>query len=148
MRFSLICRINCLSRIILFSLLMRFSWRFSWIYRIRCYWGLSYFPYWRDFNLIYRMWAFQIIHDRPLGRADWAFVLGWRQGPGCFTGRTSSLGLASGHASPFFKPYQLPPCPCVLYAWARDVTFLVSYVISTRLLGAGLVRALSPSYFL
>ena len=28
----------------LFSLLVRFSW----IRRIRCYWGLSYFPYWWD----------------------------------------------------------------------------------------------------
>ena len=59
------------------------------------------------FSLIYRMWAFQIIHDRPLGRADWAFVLGWRQGPGCFIGCASSLGLASGPASPFFKPYKI-----------------------------------------
>ena len=63
------------------------------------------------FSLICRMWAFQIIHDQPLGRADWAFVLGWSQGPGCFIGRASSLGLASGPANPFFKPYQLPPQP-------------------------------------
>ena len=50
-------------------------------------------------------------------------------------------GLASGHASPFFKPYQLPPSPCVRRAWARAVTFLVSDVTSTCLLGAGLVKA-------
>ena len=66
----------------------------------------------------------------------------------CFIGRASSLGLASGPASPFFKPYQLPPSPCVRYAWARAVTFLVSDEISTCLLGVGLVRALSPSYVL
>ena len=44
---------------------------------------------------------------RPLGRADWAFILGWRQGLGCFIGLASSLGLASGPACLFFKPYQL-----------------------------------------
>ena len=49
------------------------------------------------------MWAF----NQPLGRADWAFILGWRQRPECFNGRASSLGLASGPASPFFKPYQM-----------------------------------------
>ena len=85
---------------------------------------------------------------RPLERADWAFVLGWRQGSRCFTGRTSSLGLASGPASLFFKPYQLPPSPCVRYTWAKAVMFLVSGAISTCLLGAGLVRALSSSYVL
>ena len=50
-------------------------------------------------------------------------------------------GLASGPASPFFKPYQLPLSPCVRRAWARAVTFLVSNVISMCLLGAGLVKA-------
>ena len=48
------------------------------------------------------MWAF----NRPLGRADWAFILGWRQRSECFNGRASSFGLASGPVSPFFKPYQ------------------------------------------
>ena len=85
---------------------------------------------------------------RPLRRADWASVLGWRQGPECFTGRASSLGLASGPANLFFKPYQLPPSPCVWYGWARAVTFLVSGAIFTCPLRAGLVRALSPSYVL
>ena len=50
-------------------------------------------------------------------------------------------GLASGPASPFFKPYQLPSSPCVRRAWARAITFLVSDAISTCLLGAGLVKA-------
>ena len=71
--------------------------------------GIILLPLLARFSLICRMWAFQIIYDRPLGRADWAFVLGWSQGPGCFIGRASSLGLVSGPASPFFKPYQLPP---------------------------------------
>ena len=94
------------------------------------------------------MWAFQIIHDRPLRRGDWAFVLGWLWGPGCFTGRISSLGLVRGSASLFFKPYQLPPSPYVWCSWERAVTFLVSGGIATYLLGAGLVRALSPSHVL
>ena len=50
-------------------------------------------------------------------------------------------GLVSGPASPFFKPYQLPPSPCVRRAWARAVTFLVLDAISMCLLGAGLVKA-------
>ena len=68
--------------------------------------GIILLPLLARLSLICRMWAFQIIHDRPLGRADWAFVLGWSQGPRCFIERASSLGLASGLASPFFKPYQ------------------------------------------
>ena len=117
------------------------------------------------FGLICRTWAFLITHNRPLGRADWAFILhprlaskrpeclnghAQRIGPSswagvkrseCFNGHASPLGLASELASPFFKPYQLPPSPCVWRAWARAVTFLISDAISTCLLGAGLVRA-------
>ena len=110
--------------------------------------GIILLPLLARFSLICRMWTFQIIYDRPLGRADWAFVLGWSQGPGCFIRRASFLGLASGPASPFFKPYQLPPSHCVRYAWARTITLLVSDAISTCLFGAGLVRAFSPSYVL
>ena len=110
--------------------------------------GIILFPLSMEFILICRMWAFSITHNRPLGRADWAFILGWRQRPECFNGRASSLGLASGLTTPFFKPYQLPPSPCVRCAWARAVTFLVSDAISTCLLGAGLVKAWSPSYAL
>ena len=110
--------------------------------------GIILFPLSMGFSLICRMLAFSIIHNWPLGRADWAFILGWRQRPECFNGRASSLGLASRLASTFFKPYQLPPSPCVRCAWARAVTFLVSDAISTCLLRAGLVRAWSPSYVL
>ena len=110
--------------------------------------GIILFPLSMGFSLICRMWAFSTIHNRPLGRADWAFILGWCQRPECFNERASSLGLVSGPASPFFKPYQLPPSPCVQCAWARAVTFLVLDAISTCLLGAGLVRAWSPSYVL
>ena len=110
--------------------------------------GIILFPLSMGFNLICGMWVFSITRNRPLGRADWAFISGWRQRPECFNGRASSLGLASGPASPFFKPYQLPPNPCVRCAWARVVTFLVLDAISTCLLGAGLVMAWSPSYVL
>ena len=65
------------------------------------------FPLLMGFILICRMWAFSITHNRPLGRADWAFILGWHQRPKCFNGHASSLGLASGPASPFFKPYHI-----------------------------------------
>ena len=58
------------------------------------------------------------------------------------------VGLASGPASPFFKPHQLPPSPYVRNAWARAVILLVSVAVSTCLFGAGLVKALSPSYVL
>ena len=92
-------------------------------------------------SLIYRVWAFSIIHNRPLGRADWTLILGWRLRPERFNGRASSLGLASGPASPFFQTLQLPPSPCVRCEWARPVTFLIPDAISTCLLGAGLVKA-------
>ena len=74
--------------------------------------------------------------------ADWAFILGWRyKGLNASMGMPLLWGLASGPASPFSKPYQLPPSPCVRRAWARAITFLVSDAISTCLLGAGLVKA-------
>ena len=73
---------------------------------------------------------------------DWAFILGWRQkGLNASMGMPLLWGLARGPASPFFKPYQLPPSPCVWRAWAKDVTFLVSDAISMCLLGARLFKA-------
>ena len=110
--------------------------------------GIILFPLSMEFVLICRLWAFSITHNRPLGRADWAFILGWRQRPECFNGRASSLGLASGPASPFFKLYQLPPSLCVRCAWVRVITFPVSDAISMCLLGARLVKAWSLSYAL
>ena len=53
----------------------------------------------------------------------------------------SFLGLVSGHARLFFKPYQLPPSPWVRCTWARAVSFLASDAISTCLFGGGLVKA-------
>ena len=45
----------------------------------------------------------------PLGRTNWAPVLGLYQGPGRFNELTFFLGLVSGPGRLFFKPYQLPP---------------------------------------
>ena len=69
--------------------------------------GIILFPLSMRFSLICRMWAFSITHNRPLGRANWAFILGWRQRSECFNGRAFSLGLVSGPAMLFFKPYQV-----------------------------------------
>ena len=63
--------------------------------------GIILFPLSMGFSLICRMWAFSITHNQPLGRADWSFILGWCQRPECFNEGASSLGLASGPASPF-----------------------------------------------
>ena len=53
----------------------------------------------------------------------------------------SLLGLMSGPARLFLKPYQLPPSPWVRCTWARVVSLLVSDAISTCLFGSGLVKA-------
>ena len=84
----------------------------------------------------------------PLGRTNCVSILGRCHGLERLTGLTFSLGLASGPARLFFKPYQLPPNPCVRRACARAISFLESDATSTCLLRAGLVRALSPSYVL
>ena len=73
--------------------------------------GVILFPLSMGSSLIYRMWAFSIIHNRPLGRADWALILGWRLRPEHFNGRASSLGLSSGLASPFFQNLSVVPQP-------------------------------------
>ena len=80
----------------------------------------------------------------PLGRTIWAPVLGRCQRPGLFNEPNFFLGLVSGLARLFFKPYQLPPSPWLRRAWARDVSFLESGATSTWPFKAGLVRALSP----
>ena len=53
------------------------------------------------------------------------------------------LGLDEWACAPIFKPYQLPPSPCVRQACARAVTLLESDATSTCLLRAGLVGAYS-----
>ena len=59
-----------------------------------------------------------------------------------------SFGLGEWDGEPIFLTPSGAPSPCVRNAWARAVTLLVSVAISTRLFGAGLVKALSPSYVL
>ena len=86
--------------------------------------GIILFPLSMGFILICRMWAFLITHYRPLGRADWAFILSWRQRPECFNGHASSLGLASGPASPFFKPYHI-----YIYIYIYETTSVVLLLI-------------------
>ena len=81
----------------------------------------------------------------PLGRMNWALVLGWCQEPGHFTEPAYFLGLVSGPAPLFFKPNQLPPSPWLRRAWARAVSFLELSATSTWPFRAGLVRALLPS---
>ena len=110
--------------------------------------GIILFPLSMGFSLIYRMWVSQLyitdIWAKRTGSSLWAGSQGLR----CIIWRDSSLGLASGPASPFFKPHQLPPSPCARCTRARAITFLVSSVISMCQLGAGSVRALSSSYVL
>ena len=73
---------------------------------------------------------------------------GLKRGPGYHIGRAASLGLASGPASPFLQPYQLPPSPCVRSAWARAVILVASIAVSTCPPGIGLVKTYSPPYVL
>ena len=89
---------------------------------------------------------------RPLGRMNWAPVLGLCQEPGLFTGPAykSSFNPASwawgvGLRAYFSKLNQLSPSPCLRRAWARVVSLLESGATSTWPLRAGLVRVLSPS---
>ena len=70
--------------------------------------GIILLPLLARFSLICRMGLPNYPFYRPLGQVDWAFVLGWRQGLGCFIGLASSLGLASGPARLFFKPHHDP----------------------------------------
>ena len=76
-----------------------------------------------------------------LGANDLGFLLGPVPGPRVFTGLAFFLGFGEWAFVPIFKPYQLPPSPCVRRACARAVSFLESDASSTCLLRAGLVRA-------
>ena len=55
-------------------------------------------------------------------------------------GAHCSFGLGNGILGPFLYPYQLPPSPCVRIAWARAVIIHATVVISTCLLGYGLIK--------
>ena len=77
-----------------------------------------------------------------------SLLWGLASGPECFVGLAPFLGLESGPVSLIFRALSVTPNPCVRRTWARAVTCLASGAISTCLLGAGLVRAWSPSFIL
>ena len=72
--------------------------------------GIILLPLLMRFGLIYRIWAFQAV--RAIG--PWGERTGlpfWvdARGPGVSLSLPFFLGLVSGPAGLFFKPYQLPP---------------------------------------
>ena len=100
------------------------------------------------FCLIYRIWAFQIVHAIGLGENELGSRFGPVPGARAFHWAYLFLGLGEWACAPIFKPYQLPPSPYVRRVCARVVSFLESDATSTCLLRAGLVRALLSSYVL
>ena len=59
------------------------------------------------------------------------------------------LGPGKWACEPYFSiPISCPPSPCIRCTWVRAVTCLASGAISMCLLGAGLVKASSPSFTL
>ena len=67
-------------------------------------------------------------------------------GLGCYGGTwvwhkpRCSFGLEIGILGPILYLHQLPPSPCVRTAWARAVINPATVVISTCLLGCGLIK--------
>ena len=76
-----------------------------------------------------------------LGANELGFLFGPEPGPRSFHWACLLLGLVEWAFTHIFKPYQLPPSPCVRRACARAVSFLESDATSTCLLKAGSVRA-------
>ena len=66
--------------------------------------------------------------------------LGCYGGTRAWHGPHCSFGLASGILGPVLYPYQLPPSPWVRTAWVRAVIKSATGVISTCLLGCGLIK--------
>ena len=64
-------------------------------------------------------------------------------GPGSVCSVGPIFHLWSDVWVPIFKPYQLPPSPCVRIAWARAVIVPVSFAISTCRFGLALIAAIS-----
>ena len=93
--------------------------------------GIILFPLSIGFGLICRTWAFLITHNRPLGRADWAFILhpglssqrlerlnghaqrigplSWAgvKRPKCFNGHASLVGVSEWACEPIFQTLSL-----------------------------------------
>ena len=92
----------------------------------------------------YKTWSSLVIH-----------VIGlWMECIGLFTsarGHDVLFGLplflwAQGtglRSTPIFKPYQLPPSPCVRIAWARAVIVPASIAFPTCPFGLALIAAIS-----
>ena len=72
--------------------------------------------------------------------ANWASS-SFGPGSGCSVGPISHLWPDVW--APIFKPYQLPPSPCVRIAWARAVIVPVSFSISTCRFRLALIAAIS-----
>ena len=61
--------------------------------------------------MICKMWAFQIIHDRPLRRVDWAFVLAWKAGAWVLHLACFFFGLGEWAYEPIFQTLSVAPQP-------------------------------------
>ena len=91
-------------------------------------------------------YSFNVTYPQDLGFAIWT---PGRTGPLLLLGRGQAvllgLSLICGPIvwAPFFKPYQLPPSPCVRIAWARAVIVPVSFAISTCRFRLALIAAIS-----
>ena len=57
------------------------------------------------------MWAFQIVHDRPLRRVDWACVLGWKLGVWVLHQAHFFFGLGEWVCEPIFQTLSVAPQP-------------------------------------
>ena len=133
-----------LLRNILLSLLVRFGL----IYKINSYCEISYFPYWQNSILICRIWAFQIIQDRPLGLADWVFVLGWRKEAWILHWTRHFFGLDEWVFEPIFQTLSVAPQPLCTECVGKGCNSSrigCNFHVSVR---GWVVRALSPSYVL
>ena len=64
--------------------------------------GVIIFSVLAKHNLIYRIWTFQSIQDRPLGLASRAFVLGWYRGAWVLHCAHHSFGLGEWDGEPIF----------------------------------------------
>ena len=74
--------------------------------------------------------------------ANWASS-SFGPGSGCSVGPISHLWPNRMGAFFFFKPYQLPPSPCVRIAWARAVIVPVSFAISMCRFRLALIATIS-----
>ena len=69
------------------------------------------FSVFAKYNLICRIWTFQIIQERPLGLADQAFVLGWHRGAWILHWTHHSFGLGEWEGKPVFLTPSVAPQP-------------------------------------